>query len=195
MIISPKCNKGFTLAELLIALTILGVIATFTIPKILHSQDNAQRAAVFKETIAAYSQIVYTGVISGDIVQGNCPSCGSNEYPFNDYVETKINYIEQCSQAIPDGCWVNAACIEGTSPGHRLASGATTCGVTSRSTNTHDNFWVDWNGPDEGSNTEGDDQIRLRACWTDGCPDSQKPGTVISHPSATSQALFVEIFR
>lgn len=33
-------QKGFTLAELLISLAILGVIATFTIPKILSSQQN-----------------------------------------------------------------------------------------------------------------------------------------------------------
>ncbi len=51
---------GFTLAELLIALAILGVIATFTIPKILSAQQNEQYKATAKENIGmlavAYQQ-------------------------------------------------------------------------------------------------------------------------------------------
>jgi prepilin-type N-terminal cleavage/methylation domain-containing protein len=45
-------NSGFTLAELLIALMILGEIATFTIPKIITSQQNGRNNAIAKETMA-----------------------------------------------------------------------------------------------------------------------------------------------
>jgi prepilin-type N-terminal cleavage/methylation domain-containing protein len=48
-------NTGFTLAELLIALAILGVIATFTIPKILTATGTAQIKAVAKETASSIS--------------------------------------------------------------------------------------------------------------------------------------------
>ncbi len=41
--------KGFTLAELLSALAILGVIATFTIPKVLNASTNGQFNATAKE--------------------------------------------------------------------------------------------------------------------------------------------------
>lgn len=47
-----KPFSGFTLAELLIALTILGVIATFTIPKIILSQQNSAYNAKAKEAIS-----------------------------------------------------------------------------------------------------------------------------------------------
>ena len=47
--------SGFTLAELLIALLILGVIATFTIPKVLNAQQGGKDKAVAKEVAAMIS--------------------------------------------------------------------------------------------------------------------------------------------
>jgi prepilin-type N-terminal cleavage/methylation domain-containing protein len=47
---------GFTLAELLISLAIYGVMATFTIPKILHSAGNNQYNAMLKETLSTMAQ-------------------------------------------------------------------------------------------------------------------------------------------
>lgn len=43
---------GFTLAELLIALAILGIIAAFTIPKILSAQQDQRNIAITKEAVA-----------------------------------------------------------------------------------------------------------------------------------------------
>ena len=47
--------NGFTLSEVLIALVILGVIATFTIPKVLQSQQSSQYSASAKEMMAMVS--------------------------------------------------------------------------------------------------------------------------------------------
>jgi prepilin-type N-terminal cleavage/methylation domain-containing protein len=59
---------GFTLAELLICLAILGEIATFTIPKILTSQQNGSYNAKAKEVIAmisiAYQQAQFAGTVT-----------------------------------------------------------------------------------------------------------------------------------
>jgi prepilin-type N-terminal cleavage/methylation domain-containing protein len=61
------CLSGFTLAELLISLAILGMIATFTIPKILTSSQNSQFSAEANETAgmisAAYRQAFALGLI------------------------------------------------------------------------------------------------------------------------------------
>jgi prepilin-type N-terminal cleavage/methylation domain-containing protein len=51
-----KRRRAFTLAELLIALTILGIIATFTIPKVLQSSASKQSESIAKESLAAVSQ-------------------------------------------------------------------------------------------------------------------------------------------
>jgi prepilin-type N-terminal cleavage/methylation domain-containing protein len=49
-------NSGFTLSELLIALAILGVIATFTIPKVLQSQQDGKYKATVKEALATMAE-------------------------------------------------------------------------------------------------------------------------------------------
>jgi prepilin-type N-terminal cleavage/methylation domain-containing protein len=60
---------GFTLAELLIALMILGVISTFAIPKIITTQQMMANNAKAKEVIAtisgAYQAAQSNGIITG----------------------------------------------------------------------------------------------------------------------------------
>jgi prepilin-type N-terminal cleavage/methylation domain-containing protein len=52
-----KCSLGFTLAELLISLAILGVIATFTLPKILGGTGSKQNIAIAKEDFATVASL------------------------------------------------------------------------------------------------------------------------------------------
>ena len=63
-----KSRPGFTLAELLIALLILGEIATFTIPKIITAQANTKYNAIAKEDLstvaAAFQQLQLAGGVS-----------------------------------------------------------------------------------------------------------------------------------
>jgi len=66
-----RLSHGFTLAELLICLLILGVIAVFTIPKILSSQQDNRFNAIAKEDAsaiaAAYKAYVHNNGASSAI--------------------------------------------------------------------------------------------------------------------------------
>ncbi len=75
--------QGFTLAELLISLAILGVIATFTIPKILVAQQNSQYNAMAKEAAAMISEAYQKATQEGIITASSKPS---DLMPYMNYV-------------------------------------------------------------------------------------------------------------
>ena len=52
--IANKCRKGFTIAEVLITLTIIGVVATLTLPAL---KNNADKIAMEKQTLKTYSTL------------------------------------------------------------------------------------------------------------------------------------------
>lgn len=173
-------HRGFTLAELLIALAILGEIATFTIPKILASSQQQQKKAVFKETIATFSELAYMAHLQGD----------------RTYFINNLNAVKICdTNATAQGCWAhtnNANADEGTQRGYVLHNGATIAGF--------DHFTgangiiMDWNGP-QGPNIHGEDQIRLYICYGQGsgCWD-YKPGQVWG-VNALDKTMYEQIFN
>ena len=91
-------KHGFTLAELLIALAILGVIATFTIPKVLQSQQDEKYKAVTKETIAALS-----GAFQA-YQQENTLNSGTKSADLTPY----LNYIQAATTGIIDTQYATA---------------------------------------------------------------------------------------
>jgi len=110
---------AFTLAEVLITLAIIGVLAVITIPTLLQNIDNKQNKTAWKKTFADLSQA------SMQILQENS---GSFKEVFSDKIDTyasenvkdafasKLNVIKNCSGPVPlyngngngaskDGCW------------------------------------------------------------------------------------------
>jgi prepilin-type N-terminal cleavage/methylation domain-containing protein len=76
---------GFTLAELLICIVILGVIATFTIPKLLQTQQSQRKLATSKEAIGILSEAFMKYKLQAGITPG--VSVASDLFPYINYVK------------------------------------------------------------------------------------------------------------
>jgi prepilin-type N-terminal cleavage/methylation domain-containing protein len=112
-----RYNQGFTLAELLISLAILGVIATFTIPKIITAQRDAKFNAIAKEAAA-----MVTGAYQQYQSQ-NTPTSNTGISTLTPY----MNYVSTDSSTIIDHMYGSNgyACGSGGSGGCiRLHNGA-----------------------------------------------------------------------
>jgi prepilin-type N-terminal cleavage/methylation domain-containing protein len=108
---SRKLAFGFTLAELLIALAILGVSATFTIPKILNAHQNSQKVAVAKETAAMISGAFQAAKLAGAISSATKPS---DLTAYMNYValDTSGTVIDSAPAGASNTCNTSFPCIK-----------------------------------------------------------------------------------
>ena len=191
----PRKPDGFSLTELLMALLILSVISTYTIPKVLMSQANAKKRSVFREAIAAISEITYLGTVQNDIPLATAGT----------YFMTRLNCVKQCpANAQTEGCFVAmAGTTEDSEPGCVLQSGAAITGmkVNLTAAGPRDVMAIDWNGS-ELPNTLGDDIVGIIAVWGTTGNSSVRPGTVGASDyavagltSAANQSLYEWIFQ
>lgn len=144
--------KGFTLSELLIALAILGVIATFTIPKVLQSQQDSKYKSIAKEVMG----IVSESYIAYKLKNASSGSIGLSQLtPFMNYVrvDTSGNIDDAYSYGGTFGCSGSFPCI-------RLHNGAAIAWDTAQSfggTATTNAIWLllDPDGKSLDSTTNG----------------------------------------
>jgi prepilin-type N-terminal cleavage/methylation domain-containing protein len=189
----PLSWQGFTLAELLVSLLILGEIATFTIPKILTSQQEAQKKAIFKETIATVFEITRTAAL--DTSQVATPSLMKQHFRNN------LNYTKECvSNLAAEGCLVYGD--SANTSGFVLTNGAVILSINGV-LQGRETIAIDWNGS-AGPNLGGDDLLWITACFgptdCDGGTSPillgpTRPGAVGPSVDASYVALWREIFE
>lgn len=210
-------QSAYTLAEVLIALVLLGVVAAFTIPKILQVNNLQRQKAVMKETVFAIGRVFYEGILTGQLTEATSSS----------YFLSRLNNTTSCdTSASAQGCWDNAkqgnpAHGEHNEPGYISATGAQVVGVNNfhlAQTGWPSNygllnaFIVDWNGP-SGPNKVGDDQLYIIYCgenFNKNCIFSEVVGgtlgggkfeaylpatTITASERAANTALFRSIFE
>ncbi len=190
-----RCKRalGFTLAELLSALAILGVIATFTIPKVLQGQQDQRRISIFKETIASVHQVLYNDWI----LTGGEMSTHDRALMF-----ANLNYIKQCpGGAAADGCHSDFGAA-GIDPAVIIHNGAVVGDLDGYNTSFGTGakvaaIKIDWNGEDL-PNTLGDDQIsvfiNVGTATTTLLTTGIRPGE-IGTPAGASRNLYESIFQ
>jgi prepilin-type N-terminal cleavage/methylation domain-containing protein len=212
----PKNRSfGFTLSELLIALAILGICLSVSIPLMAQSREQSQKKVAFKEALWMLETIMREGMTTGELVQDN----------FGSYYLGRINAVKTCrNNASTDGCWNfptqsyagSAAGDESDEPGVILASGMQIVGFNNPYLAVDDpcgclnGLLLDWNGP-KTPNRLGQDQLWVMISYGDkpSCFNDdrygldQKPGTVIANRTnnmlpadvAPNQALYDSLFQ
>jgi prepilin-type N-terminal cleavage/methylation domain-containing protein len=149
-------KAAFTLAEILIVLGVLAVIATFTIPKAFNPVQTTLRASVLKQALTELSQITYESYTKGTL----------NKDTFYNQFRTKLQFAKECPNNISaEGCWNGSPIYEGDKAGFVLHNGAVLSGFSNYFEVTHNSVSIDYNGVLPPNKT-GEDQLNLTICFT-----------------------------
>lgn len=96
---------AFTLAEVLITLGIIGIVAAMTIPTLMNSNNEAQTRTGVKEAYAILSQAMTMAASdNGGTIKGLCADW--NNICFKNLIKPALNYTKECDNTpVTDGCW------------------------------------------------------------------------------------------
>ncbi len=100
-------KKGFTMAEVLIVIGIIGIIAAMTLPAIIAKYKSMVVATQLKKLYSVTSQAMLKAVPDGDFE--NIPIADGgytgvrNFYDF--YLKKQFNTIHECLEIDEGGCW------------------------------------------------------------------------------------------
>lgn len=114
-------KKAFTLAEVLIALGIVGMIAAVTMPAVMSSFKKKQQFAAFKNIHSVLNQMLKTSrTQNGPIKNWNFATFDTTDKSFKKFVLPYIDINKDCGTA-------NAGCF---APSYKLMSGGVYSGLT-----------------------------------------------------------------
>lgn len=106
---SRASSSGFTLAELLLTMTIIGIIGSYTIPTLLQNLQNAETKVAFKRSFSDLSGVTQRllsdngGSFVGAFVD---PGPGTIDDDMRDKYLNHMNSIKKCNDgADPGVCW------------------------------------------------------------------------------------------
>jgi len=100
-----SAKKGFTLAEVLITLVIIGIISALTLKIIFASTDDRDVVAKVKKTYSMFCQLMMYAQAKGgdfDMVVSDGNDAIMNQW-FNEYLKPGLNYTKICYNSA--GCW------------------------------------------------------------------------------------------
>jgi prepilin-type N-terminal cleavage/methylation domain-containing protein len=146
------CVKGFTLSELLISLSVLGLISAIVMPILFQSIEKGKRTAIFKESIQVFNKAFMQCMEDYTCKDGDIRP-----------MLAKINTVKQCTPANESECRTIST-VEDNEHGLILASGAYAWGFRSPFPAPDDWFYIDYNGT-APPNVVGEDIIYMVKCF------------------------------
>ncbi|MDD3149537.1 MAG: prepilin-type N-terminal cleavage/methylation domain-containing protein [Candidatus Gastranaerophilales bacterium] len=102
-----KKPKGFTLAETLIVIAIIGIIASIVTPMLFGTTNQAELTAAWKKTYSDVNQaLLLIKQDNGGTFSMLCASESDASLCFRNQLSSKLNYIKTCNLKSVDGnCW------------------------------------------------------------------------------------------
>lgn len=102
-----KEKLGFSLAEVLITLGIIGIVSALTMPALMTKIRNIQTEAILKENFAILTQMMLSANDNGGL---SAPDTSNNIDIFKDWFDTSIlPYIKTTRICYDEsGCWSNS---------------------------------------------------------------------------------------
>lgn len=186
-----SATVAFTLSELLISLSVLGLIAALTLPAVFNSVNERKRVAVFKETFNAI-----------EIAAVNESANEAKPMTGIDFLKKNMNVVS-CSNtmviinASPDVDEANGCILQNGADIHKLPNVLV----------TDTRMVVDWNGS-QPPNVDGQDRINVWVNWKGTTitgpfwggtfsgiitPTSLRPGELV--PFTYQEALYQTLYK
>ena len=101
-----NAKAGFTLAEVLITLGIIGIVAAMTLPTLITNANHKKNAAMLKEDFSILSQVMLMALDSGKLaaLPNNANNMNNMKKWFNDALLPNLKTVNVCYDE--PGCWL-----------------------------------------------------------------------------------------
>lgn len=101
-----KSKKAFTLAEVLITLAIIGVVAAITVPIIMRNFQDAQYKAAYKEAFSVLSQALDKAKADDLLIDAQSSNPRPSDFDKNFLaIMSEFNVAKQCTDTNSEQCW------------------------------------------------------------------------------------------
>ena len=109
MIFTKYEKSAFTLAEVLITLAIIGVVAALTIPSVVVNNRKQQYVAGFQKAYTTLNKAIQMSIAeNGEVANWNYPASATDadQQAFGDkYIAPYLNFAKNCGVAKGQGCF------------------------------------------------------------------------------------------
>lgn len=186
---------AYTLTEVIVALAVLTVIATVTMPKFFQNSGQEVRDATLKDTISALSLVLQEQVIEGQVTaivfldrlncKVTCPTNSEEEGCWNTGIQGDAGwYTGETGES-----GIAVASMEYAQPGCILTNGVNIVGFDNDE--NPNGLYIDWNG-NQRPNRIGEDQLYVNMCYGSE-EDCEPPVGLMSEGSYREDVRFGKI--
>lgn len=172
-------KKGFTLAEVIITVGVIGVVAALTIPLLVANYQKMQTVVRLKKAYSEINQAIKLSEVKfdsalglWDLTSSSTDWLAANTDFLENYLGNSIKFIKTCTPS-RDDCWkmpekdLTSDKVFADRYKQRFVSAVTAsgysiyCWVGGSSTDGHTHIFIDIDGPNKGKQTLGKDIFRV----------------------------------